>query len=183
MDYQQFLEENKALAELLPRREREHDSSYAYRLRTLKTLREMDAAPPKPENPFKPQNRHKQPDRVTIFAPPPAPEKPKRKKPANHNQRSRDYLVSLGYRLTMVETYNAFSGRKQDLFGIFDYLAIGNGHTVGVQVTSDSARSARRKKILESPHFKDWSSSGNKALLLTWGKNKRGHWEEHEEWL
>jgi len=183
MDYQKFLEENKDLAEFLPRREREHDSSYAYRLRTLKTLREMDAAPPKPENPFKPQNRHKKPDRVTIFAPAPEPDKPKRKKPANHNQRSREHLMSLGYRVTMVETYNAFSGRKQDLFGIFDFLAIGNGHTVGVQVTSDSAKANRRSKIEASPHYHEWKATGNKVLLLTYGKNKRGHWKAREEWL
>jgi hypothetical protein len=68
--------------------------------------------------------------------------------------RSTVFLREQGYIVATVEHYNAFTKRKHDLFGCIDLLAIGNGETVAVQVTSKGlsqnvgTRSRRPRLIL-----------------------------------
>lgn len=112
------------------------------------------------------------------------PEKPKTDKPprANHTQRTYAHLKAQGYTVTKADSWNSFANRTNDMFGIFDLLALGNGETVGVQLTSKANMSARRKKILDSKFLPKIREAGWKVLLIGW--HKPGHkWEAVEEWL
>lgn len=88
------------------------------------------------------------------------------------NPRTIKDLEDRGLVAVKVETYNAFSGRSHDLFGIFDVLAVGENKTLGVQVTSWSATSTRAKKILEGPNLPFILSAGWTVLLYGWRKPK-----------
>lgn len=65
----------------------------------------------------------------------------------NYNPRALAALRADGYTATSVDHYNAYSQRHEDLFGLFDILAVGHGHTRAIQVTSRSNMAARRNKI------------------------------------
>ena len=72
-----------------------------------------------------------------------------------------------------VEHYNAFTKRKHDLFNIFDVLVVGNGETVGIQITSYSNTSARVKKITEHEEtVADLRGAGWRILVHGWRKVK-----------
>jgi len=60
--------------------------------------------------------------------------------------RTTKLLRDQGYTVATVEYYNYFTKRKHDLFGCIDLLAIGNGETLAIQVTSKSNMSARIKR-------------------------------------
>jgi hypothetical protein len=85
-------------------------------------------------------------------------------------------MESRGYKCDVVESYNAFTKRKKDLFSIFDILAIGNGETVGIQITSKSNMSSRIKKISESDFLPELVRSNWKILVLGWYKLPNGRW-------
>jgi len=84
--------------------------------------------------------------------------------------RSKWQLEGDGYRVAIVEHYNAFTKRKHDLFGCIDLLAIGNNETVAVQVTSKSNLSARRHKIEEAEAYPEMLRSGWRVILHGWYK-------------
>ena len=71
----------------------------------------------------------------------------------NHNGRVLATLRDLGYVAQTVERWDAYTRRKYDLFGIIDILAVGNGETFAVQVTSRGNMSSRRRKIREAPEL------------------------------
>ena len=87
------------------------------------------------------------------------------------------YLRDLGYRVEVVEKWNAFTKTKKDLFGCIDLIAIGNGETLAVQVTSRSNMAARRDKILAAEAFPDMIRSGWQVWLHGWAKNRSNRWE------
>jgi len=89
-------------------------------------------------------------------------------------------MESRGYKCDVVESYNAFTRRKKDLFSIFDILAIGNGETVGIQITSKSNMSSRIKKISESEFLPELVRSGWKILVLGWYKKDNGRYDYKE---
>jgi hypothetical protein len=89
-------------------------------------------------------------------------------------------MESRGYKCDVVESYNAFTRRKKDLFSIFDILAIGNGETVGIQITSKSNMSSRIKKISESEFLPELVRSGWKILVLGWYKKPNGRYDYKE---
>jgi hypothetical protein len=89
-------------------------------------------------------------------------------------------MESRGYKCDVVESYNAFTRRKKDLFSIFDILAIGNGETVGIQITSKSNMSSRIKKISESEYLPELVRSGWKILVLGWYKKPNGRYDYKE---
>jgi hypothetical protein len=89
-------------------------------------------------------------------------------------------MESRGYKCDVVESYNAFTRRKKDLFSIFDILAIGNGETVGIQITSKSNMSSRIKKISESEYLTELVRSGWKILVLGWYKKPNGRYDYKE---
>jgi hypothetical protein len=79
-----------------------------------------------------------------------------------------------------VEYYNAYTRRKHDLFGCIDLLAIGNGETLAIQVTSKSNMSARIKKIEDSAALPEMLRSGWRILVHGWAKNKSNRYELKE---
>jgi hypothetical protein len=99
---------------------------------------------------------------------------------ASQNQRTIALFEAKGYKCDIVESYNAFTKRKKDLFGIFDILAIGNGETVGIQITSKSNMSSRIKKISESEYLPELVRSNWKILVLGWYKKPNGRYDYKE---
>lgn len=94
--------------------------------------------------------------------------------------RSRKLLESEGYTVATVEYYNAFTKRKHDLFGCIDLLAIGNGETIAIQVTSKSNMSARIRKIEDSDALIEMIRSNWRVIVHGWFKNKSGRFELKE---
>jgi hypothetical protein len=94
----------------------------------------------------------------------------------SQNTRAVALLQSRGYKCDIVESYNSFTKRKKDLFHIFDILAVGNGETVGVQITSKSNMSSRIKKISESEYLPELIRSKWKILVLGFYKQTNGRY-------
>jgi len=99
---------------------------------------------------------------------------------ASLNQRTIALMTERGYQCDVVESYNAFTKRKKDLFGIFDILAIGNGETVAIQLTSKSNMSTRIKKISESPMLPEVLRSNWRILVFGWYKKENGRYDYKE---
>ncbi len=107
-------------------------------------------------------------------------------KGSEYNARARRWLEDHGYGLiAKVEWFNDHTKRMHDLFGVFDFLAVGRGHTVGVQVTSRSNASNRRTKVVQSGAAQECAANGWKILLLSFDqpKGKGTAWRAHPEWL
>lgn len=96
------------------------------------------------------------------------------------NQRTIALYQDLGYKCTVVESYNSFTKRKKDLFGIFDVLAIGNGQTIGIQITSKSNMSARIKKIEESEFLPEIIGAGWRIIVVGFFKKPNGRYDYKE---
>jgi hypothetical protein len=94
--------------------------------------------------------------------------------------RTTKHLKEQGYMVATVEYYNAYTRRKHDLFGCIDLLAIGNGETLAIQVTSKSNMSARIKKIEDSAALPEMLRSGWRILVHGWWKNKSNRYELKE---
>jgi hypothetical protein len=90
--------------------------------------------------------------------------------------RTRAVMEEMGYTTARVEFWNPHSKRHNDLFGLFDILAISAHQTWGVQVTSRSNASSRRKKMQASPLLAKWCQAERIAVLFLWQK-KKGRWE------
>lgn len=86
---------------------------------------------------------------------------------ANYNNLVFRALESEGYMVENVEHFNSFTGRKSDLYGIIDILAVGPAGTKAVQVTSRGNMSPRRRKINESPALPMMLMAG--WLVELWG--------------
>ena len=96
------------------------------------------------------------------------------------NQRTIALYEDRGYKCTVVESWNAFTKRKKDLFGIFDVLAVGNGETIGIQITSKSNMSARIKKIEESEFLPEIIGAGWRIIVIGWFKKPKGRYDYKE---
>jgi len=88
-------------------------------------------------------------------------------------------LRERGYTVATVEHYNAFTKRKHDLFGCIDLLAIGNGETVAVQVTSKSNLAARKHKVEEAEAYPEMLRSKWRVILHGWFK-EGNRWQVKE---
>lgn len=93
-----------------------------------------------------------------------------------HTSRSLELLRKEGWLVEVVEQWNNFSKRKKDLFGFIDIIGVREGQTIGVQVTSYSNRSARRKKIQESENLEKVLEAGWIIEIHAWHK-KNGRWK------
>jgi len=96
------------------------------------------------------------------------------------NQRTVALFTERGYSCTVVESYNSFTRRKKDLFGIFDVLAVGNEETVGIQITSKSNMAARMRKIQESEYLPEIIRSGWRVVVIGWFKKPNGRYDYKE---
>jgi hypothetical protein len=96
----------------------------------------------------------------------------KRKTGSSPAEISGQFLRRLGFRVSHQERWNAHAGKRQDLFGFIDILAI---HpelqiTLGVQSTTFTHITERMKKIEEacSKAALDWLSAGNQIQIYGW---------------
>jgi hypothetical protein len=89
-------------------------------------------------------------------------------------QRSLKLLRDLGYTVAIVEHWNHFTKRRNDLFGFADLLAIRENEVLLVQVTSGTNTSARVKKITESEHIGIVRDAGIRVEVHGWRKLKSG---------
>lgn len=89
------------------------------------------------------------------------------------SSRTIKHLEGEGYNAANVEKYNCYSKRSSDLFGVFDILAVGNGETVAVQVTSRSNIAARVKKMTAAEDIMAaCREAGWRILVHGWDKYK-----------
>ncbi len=95
-------------------------------------------------------------------------------------QRALKLLRELNYQAAVVEKWNPHAKIRQDLFGVFDILAVGNGKIIGVQVSSGSNHAARSRKVREWAGLKDWIAAGGHAEVWTW--SKKGPRGEKKVW-
>lgn len=93
-------------------------------------------------------------------------------------QRSLKRLRDDGYLAAVVEHWNPYAKIRQDLFGIFDLVGIHSMYpgVLGVQTTSYTNISARKKKLLESEALQIWLEAGNDVEIHGWHK-KGNRWE------
>ena len=87
-------------------------------------------------------------------------------------------LRQQGYYPWKTESYNSFSGRRNDLYRIIDLIFLTPDNTVGVQVCGADF-SPHVKKLLDEESFNTrfWlRTKGNELILIGWRKlkHKRG---------
>lgn len=84
-------------------------------------------------------------------------------------QRTLAWLRQQDYTVAIVEHWNPFVKRRQDLFGFADLIAFKeNEPTLLVQATSGTNTSARVHKISANKHAKRWVDSGNRIIVIGW---------------
>lgn len=101
-----------------------------------------------------------------------------KKKPADHNARTKKYFNDLGYAYFRADYFDARLNISHDLMGVFDALIVGNGHIGGVQLTSTGNISARQKKIEGWKYLSNWKENGGKVFVIGWSKNDSGRYTE-----
>lgn len=91
--------------------------------------------------------------------------------------RSLKYLRDAGYTAEVVEKFNSFTKRKNDLFGFLDILAIREGEVLGVQTTSAAHVANRIKKIQEHENVSAVRKAGIGIHVHGWRKAANGRWQ------
>lgn len=102
-----------------------------------------------------------------------------RKKAVNLNPKTIKYCTDQGWLADVVERSNQFI--KRDLFGFLDILAIGDDKPIGIQLTSKSNMSSRKKKILSHKNW-DMVSKHMYVCIHGWYKEKN-KWKVEILWL
>lgn len=97
-------------------------------------------------------------------------------------QLSKRTLEKDGYLVEITERWNAFARKRKDLFDFIDLIAVRKGEVVGVQTTSISNISARKKKIIEHINYDAVKDSGIKIVVHGVYKEKN-RWKIKEVWL
>lgn len=95
-------------------------------------------------------------------------------------QRTTKMMQDQGYMVATVEYFNYYTRRKHDLFGCIDLLAIGNGETIAIQVTSKSNMSSRIKKIEASEALPEMLRSKWRILVHGWWRGTNGRYQLKE---
>ena len=85
--------------------------------------------------------------------------------------RSKSYYEKQGYKVAIVEKWNPHVGIRQDMFGLFDLIAVGFGDTIGVQTTSYSNMAKRVTKITEADITPILRKCGWKLVVHGWKKD------------
>ena len=90
-------------------------------------------------------------------------------------QRTNKLLRDRGYILDIAESYNAFTGRRHDLFNFIDVAAlhVGKGELLAIQTTTKSNLKARIKKAEGLKSYWAWLRSGNPVEFHGWSKEDR----------
>ena len=87
-------------------------------------------------------------------------------------QRTLEEMRNRGYLCWIVEHWNHFARKRQDLFGFVDVLAIKEGETIAIQTTSANNVSARVSKIAEHENVGQVRKAGWKILVHGWNGSK-----------
>lgn len=89
-------------------------------------------------------------------------------------KKTRELAEQRGWLIDSAESFNPYSGRKKDLFGFIDLVALDGKTIIAIQATSGSNTSARVKKILEdtTKEAEAWIKSGGRILVISWRKLK-----------
>jgi hypothetical protein len=102
-------------------------------------------------------------------------------------QRTMALLRELGFSARIVEHWNPFARRRQDLWGA-DIIAMREG--VGIlliQTTTGDNHAARREKLAGIPEAWEWMRSGGRFEIWSWsktgGRGKRKLWTLRREEL
>ena len=84
------------------------------------------------------------------------------------------YCRKQGYFADIVERFNCYTNRRNDLYGFIDLIIIDDTQMMGVQVTTTSNVNARIKKIKEkrNAEAQRWLATG--ASIEVWGTDKEG---------
>lgn len=92
--------------------------------------------------------------------------------PSKATPRTLEMLRSFGWYYWRVESFNAYSGRKTDLFNIIDYLVITPFSTIGIQsCAGDFAPHIRKLAEEEVDKTVAWLKCPNRQLyLIGWRK-------------
>lgn len=94
--------------------------------------------------------------------------------PTSPTARTLEWLRNNRWEPRVVEHWNPYARIRQDLYNIIDVVGLREGFSgvLGVQATSDSNRSARIQKIVESEFGGLWIRAGNPLWVVTWGKHR-----------
>lgn len=87
---------------------------------------------------------------------------------SSNTTRSRDRLVALGYAVDVVESWNAFTRKRKDLYNGFDLIGCGPDGVVFLQTTSRANISSRIRKIAELPAIDAIRKAGVRLLVDGW---------------
>lgn len=96
---------------------------------------------------------------------------------ASPTQRSLALLREQGWTATICEHWNAFARIRQDLFGLWDILAVKDDETLVVQTTSYSNVSKRIQKIAEADITPKLRKAGWNLVVHGWKRGKNGRWQ------
>lgn len=103
--------------------------------------------------------------------------------------RTKRWLEADGYRVAIVEKWNSFVKRRQDMFGVFDLLAFKPGWpgVVAVQACSSGDVSKRVAKIVASDLAREWRDSTRNIIVVGWAKRgkagKKKLWTPRLVWI
>lgn len=91
----------------------------------------------------------------------------------NLKQKTREWLKEK-YKAIVgnTEFWNKYSKKTNDLFGLFDTVAIFNHGLYGIQITSSSNFATHHKKMIENKNLFYWLDTENFAWLVSWDKKK-----------
>jgi len=92
-----------------------------------------------------------------------------------NTSRTLNYLREKGYDADIVERFLSHAGKRKDLFGFIDIVAIGEGKIIAVQSCGQTFKEHDRK-ITEDPEVVEkairWLESGGRIMLVGWRKIK-----------
>jgi hypothetical protein len=96
----------------------------------------------------------------------------------SHLERTLKCLKESNFLVQKVESYNAFSGTRHDLFGFIDILACHPHYsTIGLQVCGDDWSSHVKKMTGDRREAVIlWLLAGNRCLLIGWRELKDQGW-------
>lgn len=108
--------------------------------------------------------------------------------PISPTQRTLKYLRDLGWLSHVVEKWVPQAGRRIDMFGMIDLVAISPDTTLGVQATSGANVAARVSKLRDHENLAAWLACPSRDLwVIGWRKllqtnadgrrGKRAAWE------
>lgn len=103
--------------------------------------------------------------------------------PVDYLRKAMDLFRERGYAVERVEWYDAALRRRHDLFGCVDAVALGHGHTLGIQATSWDNAAARAKKMRESKMLSQALDCGWKAVVVGFKKAPNGRYTHREIWI